>query len=1138
MSIPINAALALIEKFRGAQFRNLIAQSESRQLLEEIGEDQQNFPAYDRRLVSKVTLAAYRLLGAACSLAEQQRRGDSVAPFFEAGSLLHAAMAGEEGKSPVGSFHELIAAMAFYAAGHYSRAFVALREVEARSISGRLIYLFLRKDIHQLISAVSEVLLESESVAEVERPDIEETVIAIAIARAFALLIDFFVVGPGEGVLERARSVLLEGQAFANESESPALWWLCRLLLVMIDDLYESSPWYVLPPQIGPAQDNALLKKYIQTLATMPRAVVELWRSQRTALIGVLGKSNKAFVVNLRTSAGKTRVAEAAIVQALVAKPDAVVLYLAPFRSLAYEIEEALSSTLGVTGLTVSHLYGGQRVSAVDLSIAGEAQVLIATPEKASALLRLQPALLERLALTIVDEGHLLGDNDRYIRNEVFLEYLRARGAATNRILLLSAVLPNPDLLATWLSGDPAKCVSSDWRPAGTKKGLLLWDGKRVRLEWRTETQTFNPSFVVQRDIGSAKKPRHFPKTKFEAVAATAVRLCKAGPVLIFAGRAVSVPTITGAVVSALGKDALPHEWPTLEWEIFKATCEEELGPDAPELVGARLGVISHSNDLTPQVRAATERLMRSFSPKVIVATTTLGQGVNLGVSAVIVASPYPGPTPMSKRDFWNICGRAGRAYVDVEGRILFAVDLSLPSGDREKIKKRKWTIHKDLELADGYLEGFATEHVHSGLLKRLSRLKAVALASGVDFAHLVSLAAENTWEELGATANEWIQLCDLLDDQLLSFCGLLKEDATTVAALADIVEESFRSSLAAVEARSLNGRDGTLSEAELIDFVRTRAKLAFSKTADTATRKRILRGGLPLRIASELQEHRADLEALAGALLTAEAEGDASDFNEAIETFETWIERRNLLLPQRLPAKQERDAIRDGWLRGVPLAELSKSSARAVDVAREFYGYLFPWILSAVANHFLELEDEVSADVVARAALRVELGLPTHLATLVFMAGVRSRAIAVELAGYLEEHATVPVESIGRARRALRLLHRDFKDSYQFSEIAKQWLSLLERDAGSSPLRVHEKYEVKIDDIPPGLGRMNVRTIGDAVYLVSPDYSYNVRLDSFPDSLRELSNDNRYCIARTGGAQKWKVVRRPPTWLDELFEA
>ena len=136
-------------------------------------------------------------------------------------------------------------------------------------------------------------------------------------------------------------------------------------------------------------------------------------------------------------------------------------------------------------------------------------------------------------------------------------------------------------------------------------------------------------------------------------MAATAARLAELGPVLIFAGQAQWVPSMARAVLLAFGPDAPVHPWPETEWRLLEAVCKEELGDDSFELNAARVGVICHSNKLPPQVRISVEKLMAKYPPRIIVATTTLGQGVNIGISSVIVATTYIGAKlQISKRDF------------------------------------------------------------------------------------------------------------------------------------------------------------------------------------------------------------------------------------------------------------------------------------------------------------------------------------------------------------------------------------------------------------------------------------------------------------------------------------------------------
>jgi replicative superfamily II helicase len=74
------------------------------------------------------------------------------------------------------------------------------------------------------------------------------------------------------------------------------------------------------------------LRNYVQLLVFGKKTpVTEIWSSQRSALPLVLDLKNQGAVITLRTSAGKTLVAELAILQTLIDNPTSKVLYLAPF---------------------------------------------------------------------------------------------------------------------------------------------------------------------------------------------------------------------------------------------------------------------------------------------------------------------------------------------------------------------------------------------------------------------------------------------------------------------------------------------------------------------------------------------------------------------------------------------------------------------------------------------------------------------------------------------------------------------------------------------------------------------------------------------------------------------------------------
>ena len=88
----------------------------------------------------------------------------------------------------------------------------------------------------------------------------------------------------------------------------------------------------------------------------------------------------------------------------------------------------------------------------------------------------------------------------------------------------------------------------------------------------------------------------------------------------------------------------------------------DEMGPDFPLAPLLEYGVGVHHAGLSDDTRTIVEWLTERGDLKVLVATTTIAQGVNFPVSGVVFAShQYPYGQEMPPEDFWNIAGRAGR---------------------------------------------------------------------------------------------------------------------------------------------------------------------------------------------------------------------------------------------------------------------------------------------------------------------------------------------------------------------------------------------------------------------------------------------------------------------------------------------
>ena len=94
----------------------------------------------------------------------------------------------------------------------------------------------------------------------------------------------------------------------------------------------------------------------------------------------------------------------------------------------------------------------------------------------------------------------------------------------------------------------------------------------------------------------------------------------------------------------------------------IKNFLADEMGPDFPLTSLLEYGIGVHHAGLSEDTRTIMEWLTEKAKLRVLVATTTIAQGVNLPVSGVVFASyQYPYGQDMPPEDFWNIAGRAGR---------------------------------------------------------------------------------------------------------------------------------------------------------------------------------------------------------------------------------------------------------------------------------------------------------------------------------------------------------------------------------------------------------------------------------------------------------------------------------------------
>ena len=956
--------------------------------------------------------------------------------------------------------------MALYAAKQYSRAFIVLNNVNLDFVVGQIVIQFIKKDFNSLLQNVSQVFFEPPS----ELSDIQsldEWVISHEIARIFLMVVDFVQTGNQSNFVS-IDNILDKLLSIATESNLISYWLIVRLLKIILLTFQEASFWTILPPLL-PAQH--ITENYIRLLSGFKPAITELWPSQTMAIPLAVGE-NSGGVINLRTSGGKTRVAEIAILNTLSKHIMSKTLYLAPFRSLAFEVEQSLSKTFAPLGITVSQLYGGSTANVTDFELIKQSQVIVATPEKAKALIRCGSGLETELKLIVIDEGHLLGAEERYIKNEIFLTHVN-EFASRNQIkmLLLSAVLPNANELADWVAADTSLVAKSEWKPALERLGLLLWDGKRVRLEWESEGKPFNPNFVQKAPLGFGRRRNMFPNNKKEAIAATAVRLAKTGTVMIYSARANSIEGLAESVLLALGEHPENFLWDCSLWNVFESVCKEELSENDIILIAARKGVICHNNRLPTLVRIAMERLMRSKPPLIIIASSTLGQGVNVGISSIIVSTPYYDQNCISNRDFWNICGRAGRAFSDVEGKILYAIDTT----------EEAWKVSKNRNLARNYFDNRQMERVQSGLLIALKAIYENAMKTNTDFNLLVeAIANDFIYSDINEKFAEWInRLFDYLDDELLAmhenFC-LDENDVTWVDGV-------FRKSLAIIQADSSH-------ENEYIGLLQARTKALLKKVPDKRSRQKLIASGIPLSVSQRMLDSVEDFRALALSFASQSTSDEyIAQIDRIVREIEIWSNLNAKYLVGDIPEQECLDLIRHDWISGMPLSEIIKNEPTAEKITKDYYGFTLPWIIHGISQLFDPVWEETVTQTYSSIAMFVELGLPNITSSNIYMAGVRSRSAALELASIdIFNGKSVPeIKQI--------LTNVEISDE-NISNTAQVWIDLFSNTAKSQSLKrvSFPSFTWNRDDLPD---RLYLREQKNQYYLFSSDGYFCEKVES-----------------------------------------
>lgn len=480
--------------------------------------------------------------------------------------------------------------------------------------------------------------------------------------------------------LDKAQSKISSSLGIFNEIRDPENFILTKLISLLFRQIHNTSVWH----QLGDLYNfrgNPILARYLRMLTNSKVPIYELWKSQIDCLNNVLTHT-RATVISLPTSAGKTRIAELKIVHTLSTTEDvnAKCIYIAPYKALAAQIERSLLDYLTDVGFRVSSIFGSYESVDVEDFLIDQSDVLVMTPEKLDYLYRQQPELFDNVKLIIVDEGHLLDDNERGLRLEVLLHRLQAR--IDFQTLLISAVIPNGSEIAEWLGKGELNMFESKWKPTKLRQGIFYWgkdwEGRIHYIDEQLEIVTDIHREIIQTHHKNnpqklLKEPKWYPDTKYDIAIELAVKYKTASPTIIFTAVRAHVDSIARSLSKRLEENDFELNKSDNSNRLALASwIESVLGEGFPLAKYIQQGFAYHHGLLPDNIRLEIEDAFKKGYLPLLIATPTLAQGVNLPIKLMLVAHLDRGSDyPFLVRDFRNIAGRAGRALYETEGQVL-----------------------------------------------------------------------------------------------------------------------------------------------------------------------------------------------------------------------------------------------------------------------------------------------------------------------------------------------------------------------------------------------------------------------------------------------------------------------------------
>uniref|UniRef100_A0A7E4VJA7 Helicase POLQ-like n=1 Tax=Panagrellus redivivus TaxID=6233 RepID=A0A7E4VJA7_PANRE len=383
------------------------------------------------------------------------------------------------------------------------------------------------------------------------------------------------------------------------------------------------------------------------------RKITELYPWQQEFLNNKELLNGENFLLTAQTGGGKTLIAEILMLREIFNR-NCSAIFVLPLVALVQEKILAFKALADAFNVRIEE-YAAHKGRIPPIKRQDHRSLFVCTIEKASLLINslMEQKQLKTVGLLVLDEVHMIGESGRGANLECLIaKYAHAH--PRGQIVAMSATIGNSDELAKFLKGYHYHNSS---RPVELKQYIAA-DRQVIRV---TEQAILEPERnLVTRDPADP-----------DGVVELALEIIPKHSVLIFCNSRAACENLCTLLFSRMPKAMIEHRRDDRVRivEELKAETDNQAAQGLKNAL--RVGIAYHHAGLMSCERQVVEAAFHSGAISIVCATSTLAAGVNMPARRVIIRSPKVGIQLMTKSQFLQMAGRAGRAGFDDVGECI-----------------------------------------------------------------------------------------------------------------------------------------------------------------------------------------------------------------------------------------------------------------------------------------------------------------------------------------------------------------------------------------------------------------------------------------------------------------------------------